>query len=271
MMNSKRWVTGIIALPLLIVLVYKGGPVVFAAFIGIISLYSLWEYFRLVFHARKAVMRDPIPTLILFVAPIIIWAAYKNSFQTILSVITLNLICSGFLALLRFKSDPLVPEIITKQILGMIYIPLSLSYLVLIRNGIDGIAWIFFLLCIVFAGDTAAYYVGSYLGRHPLCPSVSPKKTVEGSIGGLFANIGVGLLFKFIFFPLLSWGGSLLFFLSVGIAGQVGDLFESVLKRSANVKDSGAILPGHGGILDRIDALLFAAPVAYFFKEYLLF
>jgi phosphatidate cytidylyltransferase len=271
MMNSKRWVTGIVALPLLILLVYKGSPGVFAAFIGIVSIFALWEYFRIVFHARKAAMKEPIPLLILFIVPAIIWAAYKNSFPAILSILTLNLIFSGFLSLPRFKSDSLISEIVTKQVLGIIYIPLSLSYLVFIRNGIDGIGWIFFILSLVFAGDTAAYYVGSLLGRHRLCPAVSPKKTVEGSIGGLFANIGAGSLFKFLFFPLLPWGESLLFFVSVGIAGQVGDLFESVLKRSANVKDSGAILPGHGGILDRIDALLFAVPVAYFFKEYLLY
>jgi phosphatidate cytidylyltransferase len=77
-------------------------------------------------------------------------------------------------------------------------------------------------------------------------------------------------LFKFFFFPLLPWGLSILFFLSIGVAGQVGDLFESELKRVGNIKDSGVLLPGHGGVLDRIDALLFAAPAAYFFKEYIL-
>ena len=134
----------------------------------------------------------------------------------------------------------------------------------------DGISWIFFLLFVVFLGDTGAFYTGSYLGRHKLCPAVSPNKTIEGSVGGLVANVCAGAVFKIFFFPQLNWHLSILFFLCIGVAGQVGDLFESKLKRVANIKDSGSLLPGHGGILDRIDALLFAAPVAYFFKEYLL-
>jgi phosphatidate cytidylyltransferase len=164
----------------------------------------------------------------------------------------------------------LVSEIVTKQVLGIVYIPLLISYLVLIRNGIHGVSWLYFLLLIVFSGDIGSFYVGSFLGRHKLCPAVSPNKTIEGSVGGLAANIASGALFKYFFMPLLPWGLSILFFLSIGVAGQVGDLFESELKRVGNIKDSGTLLPGHGGILDRIDALLFAAPVAYLFKEYIL-
>ena len=101
-----------------------------------------------------------------------------------------------------------------------------------------------------------------------MSPAVSPGKTIEGSIGGLAVNLVLGGIAKYLFLSGLPWGLSLLFFLAVGIAGQVGDLFESELKRSSGIKDSGGILPGHGGILDRIDALLFASPVAYIFIEY---
>ena len=122
------------------------------------------------------------------------------------------------------------------------------------------------VLAIVFAGDISALYVGSAFGRHKLSPAVSPGKTIEGSLGGLAANLGVGCLIKLFFLPALNWPQTLLFCLMIGAAGQLGDLFESVLKRSSQVKDSGGLLPGHGGILDRIDALLFAAPIAYLFK-----
>jgi phosphatidate cytidylyltransferase len=108
------------------------------------------------------------------------------------------------------------------------------------------------------------------LGRHKLNPAVSPGKTIEGAIGGLAGNILVGSIAKFFFLPALSWGPSILFFLAAGLAGQVGDLFESEFKRASKIKDSGGILPGHGGFLDRIDALLFASPVAYFFKVYII-
>ena len=130
----------------------------------------------------------------------------------------------------------------------------------------QGAQWIFLLWCVIFAGDTGAYYVGKNFGQRKLCPSVSPGKTVEGALGGIAAHIVVGSLAKLILLPELGWAMSLLFFVCAGIAGQTGDLFESILKRSAGIKDSSNILPGHGGILDRIDALIMAGPVAYFFK-----
>ena len=188
----------------------------------------------------------------------------------VLDIIVLNVIISTLISLPKFKSDSSVWEIVFKQVVGIIYIPLFLSYIVLIRNGNNGVLWVFLLLTVVFMGDTGAYYFGSYFGKHKLCPAISPNKTIEGALGGLAASLGSGALIKTFFLPLLPWGLSLLFFSSIGIAGQVGDLFESQLKRVAHIKDSGAILPGHGGVLDRIDGLLYAAPVAYIFKEYLL-
>lgn len=268
-MHLKRWITVIATLPLLILLIWKGGSVLFALFIVLVSTLSLWEYFRIVFNAKGGVKQGAIPFFAFVTGPIIIWAAGNNSFDIILGIITLNLIVSSLLSLPRFKSDSFASEIVTNQVLGIVYVPLFLSCLVLIRNGANGVAWIFLLLCIIFSGDTGAYYVGSYFGRHKLCPAVSPGKTIEGAVGGLFSSLAAGALFKYFFLPYLSWSLVIPLILFINIAGQVGDLFESGLKRSANIKDSGAILPGHGGILDRIDALLFAAPVAFFFKEYI--
>lgn len=276
-MHLKRWITAIVTIPFLVLLIYKGGSFLFAVFISIVCILALWEYSRIVFNKAgssklEAQNLSPLSFQLsaFIIGPMIIWAAYKNSFDIVIGLITLNLVISGLISLRQFKHDSSAPEIVAKQVLGIIYIPLFLSYLVLIRGGIDdGITWIFFLLCIVFAGDIGAYYVGSYFGRHKLCPAVSPGKTIEGSVGGLAANLVAGALFKSFFLPLFPWGLSILFFLLIGVAGQVGDLFESELKRAANIKDSGVILPGHGGVLDRIDALLFAAPVAFLFKEYI--
>ena len=127
-----------------------------------------------------------------------------------------------------------------------------------------------FLFWVIAWGDTGALYAGTLLGRHKLCPVISPKKTVEGAIGGLVANLVFAWLFILLFFKTLSFTSSTFFALIVGVVGQFGDLFESEFKRAAGVKDSSAMLPGHGGILDRLDALLLAAPVAYFLKEFLL-
>lgn len=268
-MHLKRWITGLVGIIFLVLLISKGGSFLFAAVISIASIFALWEYFRIVFHDKGSAYKGPIPLLAFVTGPVIVWAAYLNSSAIVLGLIAINLIVSAIISLPKFKFDSSVLEIVAKQVLGLIYIPLFLSYLVLIRNGTEGVVWIYLLLFIIFSGDTGAYYIGSNFGRHKLSPTVSPNKTIEGSIGGLAVNLGVGALFKHLFMPLLPWGLSILLFLSVGVAGQLGDLFESVLKRAGDIKDSGALLPGHGGILDRIDAVLFAAPVFYLFKEYI--
>lgn len=271
-MHFKRWITAIVALPLVILLICKGGSILFAIFICIVCMLALVEYFRIAFNIRgKSESSNSFSFQVsaYVFGLMIILAAYINSLNIIFGLIILNLILSGLISLRYFKTNLSVVELIAKQVLGIIYIPLFLSCMVLIRNDAEGIAWIFFLLALVFAGDTGAFYVGRLFGRHKLCPAVSPGKTIEGAIGGLAATLGAGLIFMNYFLKSLPLGPSILFFLSIGVVGQIGDLFESELKRYSGVKDSGSILPGHGGILDRIDALLFAAPVAYFFKEYI--
>ena len=268
-MHFKRWITFLVALPFLVFIVYRGG-IVFAVVISIVSLLTLWEYFRVVLGTDKNVLVG-IPLLAFITAPAIFWIGYNNAFGLVLGLIVLNLMVSGFISILQFKNNPHVLESVKYQIQGIIYIPLMLLFLVLIRNGTDGMLWVALLLCVIFGGDTGAYYVGTYLGRHKLAPAVSPGKTIEGAVGGLAVNLAVGAAFKALFLPDLPWGLSIIFFMIVGITGQVGDLFESQLKRVSHIKDSGGLLPGHGGFMDRIDALLFAAPVTYFFKEYVFY
>lgn len=120
------------------------------------------------------------------------------------------------------------------------------------------------LFAMVWMGDTGAYFGGKSMGRHRLYPAVSPKKTMEGSLWGLVGSVGGGALVHALATSTLSWTTVIVLGVLVGIAEQVGDLCESVLKRSAGVKDSGTLLPGHGGMLDRVDGLLFAAPFVYF-------
>jgi phosphatidate cytidylyltransferase len=262
--HLKRWITGLTALPFLIFFVYSGG-LLFILLISFACICSLWEYYRIVFNADRQILGGAL-----------VWWGYVISFGIILAthfagtdgaavLVALNLVFVGLISVFIFKSNPAVIDVIQKQIQGIVYIPLLISFLVSIRNGPDGMIWIFLLLGIIFTGDTSAYYVGSYLGQRKLNPAVSPGKTVEGALGGLAGNLIAGAIGKFFFFPTLSWGLAILFFVTAGIAGQLGDLFESQLKRSSMIKDSGGILPGHGGFLDRIDALLFASPVAYLF------
>jgi len=266
-MHLKRWITGIIALPFLIFFIVKGGAY-FIVLVGVVCLLSMWEYFSIVSDAKGKVV-SVIMVIGVLAGALIIIAASGSSFNLVSGIIALNMIICGLISIPQYKNNPNILETIKKQLQGIIYIPLLLSFLVLIRNQTDGMIWIFLILAVIFAGDTSAFYFGSYLGRHKLCPAVSPKKTIEGSIGGLAGNLLVGSIVKLFFLPELPWAQSLFLFVAMGIAGQAGDLFESMLKRSSSVKDSGGLLPGHGGFLDRIDALLFATPVAYFFKNYL--
>jgi phosphatidate cytidylyltransferase len=269
-MHLKRWITGLAALPFLVYIIVKGG-LIFTGFIGIIALIAQWEYFRIVFNRRRGNSERFMMLLAYIFILCITGAAHRQAVDFILHLVVLNFILASCMAIIQFKYDKMIFESAQKQILGVLYVPLLLSYLILVRDGTggEGTRWIFFLLCVVFAGDIGALYAGTFLGKHKLSPAVSPKKTIEGSLGGICANVVVGACFKMFFLPQLPWVLSLLFFISLGIAGQMGDLFESGLKRVAHVKDSGMILPGHGGILDRADALMFAAPVAFIFKEYL--
>ena len=268
-MHLKRWITGLSALPFLIYLVYLGGAP-FILLVGIACVCSLWEYFRIITNADRPMMYNAVTFWGYLVSIAILISAQIAGPASVLGIIALNLILAGVFSVFIYKTNPAVVQIIQNQILGIVYIPLSLSFLVVIRHEPEGMIWIFLLLAIIFAGDISAFYVGSYLGRHKLSPAISPGKTIEGALGGLTANLVAGAIGKFYFFPAIAWVPALIFFAVAGMAGQAGDLFESEMKRSSQIKDSGGLLPGHGGFLDRIDALLFASPVAYLFIVFIL-
>jgi phosphatidate cytidylyltransferase len=120
-----------------------------------------------------------------------------------------------------------------------------------------------FLLVVIVAGDACAYHTGRWIGRHKLYRAVSPMKTIEGAIGGLFLSIVAGSIFGFIFLRNMPLAKLFFFSLAVAATGQVGDLIESMIKRNSGKKDSSGLLPGHGGILDRLDSLIFAFPVLW--------
>jgi phosphatidate cytidylyltransferase len=159
-------------------------------------------------------------------------------------------------------------------LLGLAYIPSTIGLLVAIRSntslGENSKGWILFLLLAVWLGDTGAYYVGRTLGKHQLAPLISPRKTIEGAIGGLLGNAAAAVLGKKLFLPWVPMASLLILSGILGGASQVGDLAESVLKRGAGVKDSSNLLPGHGGMLDRIDGVLFAAPVLFGYTRFFL-
>lgn len=183
--------------------------------------------------------------------------------------------CAGFFLLtafhflFRLRDMETVARDVGLVVTAYLYVPFLLAHLVMLRLLPDGSSWLLLIMLIVMTNDSAAYYIGSAIGKHRLYPAVSPKKSIEGALGGLLGSLGGTLLAKFTFFSSLSYVDALLAALLVGITGQLGDLFESLLKRSFGVKDSGTLLPGHGGVLDRLDSIILAAPVTYYFAIYL--
>jgi phosphatidate cytidylyltransferase len=153
---------------------------------------------------------------------------------------------------------------------GILFIGFLLAYVSLIRNMPNGRSWVLFLIITVWAGDIFALLSGSFFGRHRLYPKISPNKTFEGLAGAILGSIVVALAFSWLFIPNLEMGSCTLLAIGLAILGQLGDFTESMVKRSAQVKDSGTLIPGHGGMLDRLDSFLFSAPFLHYALLYLL-
>jgi phosphatidate cytidylyltransferase len=169
----------------------------------------------------------------------------------------------SILILHKFESLEELHSFQSKSIMGFFYMGLLPSFMIQILNLPHGMIWFIALLAIVFAGDIGAYLVGMNFGKHKIMPLVSPKKTVEGSIGGILFSIITAVALSF-YLEHINPMALVLLAIPTSVVAQFGDFFESVIKRVAEVKDSGKIMPGHGGVLDRVDGVLFAAPVILF-------
>ncbi len=160
-------------------------------------------------------------------------------------------------------------RMIHRRFFGVVLTGFTLAHFLLLTDLPAWRAWIFTILIVIYMGDGAAYFAGTYLGKHKLAERLSPKKTWEGALGGLLGSVAAMLLCSLVFFSALTTAQAVLAAVILAVSGQLGDLVESLIKRSCNVKDSGNILPGHGGILDRIDSVLFAFPAGYYLAFFL--
>lgn len=264
--HAKRLLTAAVAVPVVTLVVLKGGRAGLTLLVGVTAIFGLWEYYTLFLPGEPVAAKG---AGVLF-SLVLIGSLYVEDIGASSGILALVFIGLAVTSLVRFKPGTSMGSILSRHIMGFVYVPFYLGHLILIRGWNNGIIWTFFVLSVVFAGDTAAYYVGKAFGRHKLSPSISPGKTVEGAVGGLAASLLIGALFKQCCFSELGWTCCVGLAVFLGIFGQIGDLVESMLKRSAGLKDSGGLLPGHGGVLDRIDGLLFAVPVLYYLKTYVL-
>ncbi len=149
------------------------------------------------------------------------------------------------------------------SVFGLFYLGFLPLYLPLIRGGANGLHWTFLFLLVVWSTDVGGYFAGKRYGRRKLYPEISPKKTYEGAAGGILLAVLVSLIYKLVFFSALGWFTAVIVPVFVSAVSQLGDLCESFIKRAFNAKDSGSILPGHGGFLDRFDGVVFSLPVMY--------
>ena len=223
-------------------------------------LLASWEYFEIT-HPKQPVGERLFCFLLAALFPS---AAF---FGNAVCVYGALFICFWLLSLRSlFSSKELRTrtEDLQNSLFGLIYISFGFSHFLLLRHLAAWEAWIFTILLAAYVGDIAAYFCGSYLGKRKFFPILSPKKTIEGAVGGLLASILAVYIFKIFIFTSLSDLQAVLVAALLAVSGQAGDLVESLIKRSYGVKDSGNILPGHGGILDRIDSILLAGPVGYY-------
>lgn len=259
----KRILTALVLVPLVVALVLWGPPYLLAGVQFLLTLVGLWEFFRMAEAAAGASpLRIPGYLFAAAIAPLSLSGSLP---QGMVAVTALFLIVMLTAAMLPGRSLADYWKSVSATLLGVLYVAAPLCLLVWVRLQRDGAYWTLFTLIVIWVGDTAAFFVGSAFGKHKSFPRISPNKTWEGTAASLGAALGVGLLYAWFF-----WEGDrpwerIVLAGLLNIAGQLGDLAESALKRCAGVKDSSRLIPGHGGLLDRIDALLFAAPVLWYY------
>jgi phosphatidate cytidylyltransferase len=276
---TKRVLAALVAAPLALVMLYLGG-LPLAAFLAAVAAGCAWELYRI---ARSGGLDplDPIGIPLAGAIPLGVYSAAIGLYRPSLGIaaVALLVILAAVIWARGTQGRPLGAAAVT--VLGVLYTGGLLSFGYALREypyaigDRAGATLVAFPLVLTWASDIGAYFVGRTIGGRKLIPAVSPGKTVSGALGGLVTTIVVSWIYvQFALLPLsgltMTVPAALLFGASISIAAQVGDLVESLLKREAGVKDSSRLIPGHGGLLDRLDSLLFVLPVAYVLFGWLL-
>jgi phosphatidate cytidylyltransferase len=261
-MLKKRVITALWGVPLVIIAIWFDEPLPwFTILASICGLLAAYEFYKITGVSRIIPLTASglIWTLLLIIEPH--WN-YDDAITVLLaSAIVISLMLRVPVRSIKFSLIDWV-----WSITGIIYIGLLLGLLVALRIN-AGREWLYLAIFCTFGSDTFAYFTGRAIGRHRLAPSISPGKTWEGAIGGIFGSIIVALLFT-LSTPVqvaIGYGEAILLGLLVSIIGQIGDLAESKLKRHKGIKESGTLMPGHGGLLDRMDSILFAGLAVYIY------
>jgi len=257
-----RFATAIVCAPLIVALLYKGPPWGFYLLALVATLIGAWELFNMT-HAGDRVSQA-IGVAMAAGVSAALWFSQGDA-RVVVTLVVVVALAGPLLTLVRLGDMRTAALRACAMGMGPLYIGVPLTLLAMIRRDLGEAGPGFVIVTIMFAwfADTGGYFAGRFLGRHKLYEAVSPKKTVEGALGGLVGSVLGAVLAHFWFLPSLSLAHGIPLALVAGALGQAGDLGESLIKRSTGVKDSGAIVPGHGGILDRVDALLVTSAVTF--------
>lgn len=249
-----RVLTALVLIPLVLVLVVWAPRWLFSAIVTLVAVATLREYLAL---AAQSGLGPLTWFSYAATAVLVFWAPLAES-PALLVLMALALAARPVRSL-----EKALPGA-ASSVMGVLYVGLPLAMLSDLRRLYDGPRWVIYVLALTWVSDTAAYFGGRAFGRHKLAPRISPGKTWEGAVASLAVSLAFGMAYLAWMRPEmgLAWSGSIS--AAVNIAGQAGDLVESAVKRGAGAKDSGSMLPGHGGLLDRIDALLFAVPALWY-------
>ena len=260
--HLHRWLTAAVALPLLALIIALGPGWLLLILVVLVTTGGMLELLSLLLPETKSWVRIATLATGLLLPLATYWKGILGLSTATVAVIFVALT----IHLLLYAKQKAVLQSLGAMVFAQLYIPFLLSHVLLLFQVPSGRRWIFFLFFVIFAGDTGAFYAGHRWGRHKLWPAVSPGKTVEGAVGGLLSSLATALLVGKLLLSLGEFG--ITFLLSLGLvialAGQMGDLMESMIKRVSQVKDASSILPGHGGLLDRLDSLIFAFPLTYY-------
>jgi phosphatidate cytidylyltransferase len=260
----KRILTAVVLLPLFIIAVLAPDPAYFSILAALGVAVAAFEFQALAAPSGGLAFNLLASVLSIAVFASCLWPGVLGLSEAILAALFLLLFLCP---LLRMEMRDVVVSAVS-VFFAAFYLGFMVSYLPALRAVKDlGPQLVFLLAIAVWTGDSAAYYIGSRWGKHKLAPRVSPKKSWEGAIANAAGSILAMAVSKMAFFPSLRPGDVVVLGLLVSVVGQFGDAFESLIKRGAGAKDSSSLLPGHGGMLDRIDSLVFTAPVVFYYHQ----
>jgi phosphatidate cytidylyltransferase len=265
-MLAARLLTAAVAIPLILAILFWGGQLGVFCLIFIVTGVALYEFFSFI-YPQKINIQIVVHTALGLLLPAAFYFGYPD---LVVPTVAFIIVFSTAFSLFRVTDPQAKAENLFIRLFGIFYIGFLLSFMIVLRMLPYGIFWVLLAIVINFGTDAGGYFGGRFFGKHPLYPVISPKKTIEGAIGGVLLCFALVTASKYVFFSILGWADIVILSFTCSMMAIVGDMAESLIKRGFKVKDAGGILPGHGGFMDRIDSFAFSLPIIFYYAKYCL-